>query len=289
MTGWDASVAESLSAAERSSLEAILSARLEAAGMTPTLCGDLTVRTFVVFSPWNGAAETQRDLALAYKVHPAVAWLAYAVLTERLARLAAEQRSSSANTAASFTATDLEALVEHVATSVDLDSLAEAVVAGVCAAVDFLAPSELIQADFLRGVSAAPAHIAAGLDVERPAELKAILDGLDDRRHVLVAGPSGSGKSTLMWRSAQLLTLRARIVRVYRVQSEADIVLLIRHVLRSQPSGAAPVVICADDVAAPAMSLWSTGLAEFLRSRMCTCCRRCVARTICRLKLLVAS
>src|SRR5205085_1928960 len=100
---------------------------------------------------------------------------------------------------------------------VDLDSLAEAVAAGVCAAVDFLEPSELIQADFLRGVSAAPAHIAAGLDVERPAELKAILDGLDDRRHVLVAGPSGSGKSTLMWRSAQLLTLRARIVRVYHV------------------------------------------------------------------------
>lgn len=264
VTGWGACVAESIASEERTRLETLVGTRLRAAGIGPELSRDLISRTSVVRCAWNASAETQRDLVSAYGVHPAVAWLAYTALTERLARLAAKQRGASVETAEAFTATDLRALVEHVASAVDVDSLEEAVAAGVCGAVDFLTSSDLTHADFFRGVSAAPAHIAADLDTERSIELRTILDGLNDRRSVLIAGPSGSGKSTLLWRAARLLTLRARVVRVYRVASEEDIVLLARHVRRNQPSELAPLVVCADNVGAPAMSLWSEALPRIL-------------------------
>jgi len=163
-----------------------------------------------------------------------------------------------------ITATDLSAIVGSVAAAIDLPSLDEAIAAGVCAPVDFLEPSDLSRREFFTGVDASPSHIAAGLDVLRETELSAVLNGLAARHHVLMAGPSGSGKSSLLWRAAQTLTLGLRVLRVFRVSSDDDVVVLLRHIQRTRPSQSAPIVLCADNVGRPDMVMWPTGLKRVL-------------------------
>jgi hypothetical protein len=263
-TGWTATVGEITEPGSLADLEAAVRSRLENAGLDPDLSVGILRRTSIVERPWNHSEDIQRDLVTAYSVEPAVAWLAFAVLVERVGRLAAEQRASPVDNPAIVTATDVGAIVDTVATATDLTSLNEAVSAGVCAAIDFLAPSDLSRSDFFAGVDAVPSHIAAGLDVLREAELEAILDGLVERRQVLIAGPSGSGKSALIWRAAKLLTLSARVIRVFRVASEEDVTMLARHVQRTSPSHSAPVVLCADNVGSQEMVMWPIGLKRVL-------------------------
>jgi KaiC/GvpD/RAD55 family RecA-like ATPase len=87
-------------------------------------------------------------------------------------------------------------------------------------------------AGFYAGVDVIPAHVSAGFDVVRPEETTAILEGLSDRRDVVIVGPSGSGKSALLWRSAHLVRQGVRIVRVLRVATPEEAELLVRHVQR---------------------------------------------------------
>ena len=263
-TGWAATVLDTTAPAALVSLEEAVKERLTTAGVDPTLSRDLLRRTSIVYRPWNHSDETRNDLARAYSVEPAVAWLAFTVLIERVARLAAEQRSTQVDAPVALTATDVGAVVDSVAAAVDLRSLNEAVTAGVCASIDFLEPSDRSPSDFLQGVDAAPSHIAAGLDVVREKELAAILDGLAKRHHVLLVGPSGSGKSTLLWRAAKILTLGARVVRVFRVSSDEDVVVLVRHVQRTKPSQSAPVLLCADNVGSADMTMWTHALKRVL-------------------------
>jgi len=242
-TGWAATIPERTESEPLRALEQTLRERLACAGLDPALSGGLLRRTSIVHRHWNHSEETQRDLAKAFSAEPAIAWLAFTVLIERIARLAAEQRSTTADAPVSITATDLGAIVASVAAMVDVASLNEADAAGVCAPVDFLGSSDLSPGAFFAGADTAPSHIAASLDVVREKELASVLEGLSTRHHVLIAGPSGSGKSVLLWRSAKTLTLGARVVRVFRVASDNDVVVLARHVQRTRPSSSSPVVV----------------------------------------------
>lgn len=255
-SGWTANLLDRTAPEALSGLDTAVKTRLVRVGLDPELSGDLLCRTSIVHRPWNHSDETRNDLARAYSVQPAIGSLAFSVLIERVTRLAAEQRSTPVDAPLAVTATDVEAIVQSVAAAVDLGSLNEAVAAGVCASIDFLEPSELSPSDFLNGVDAAPSHIAAGLDVVREEELAAVLDGLSKRRRVLLVGPSGSGKSALLWRAAKILTLGARVIRVFRLSSDDDAMLLVRHVQRTQPSPSAPVVVCADNVGSAGMAMW---------------------------------
>ena len=140
---------------------------------------------------------------------------------------------------------------------VDVSSLDEAVAAGVCEPLDFLASSPQDARGFYEGVSVMPGHIAAGLDVLRPQEARQVLDGLADRGQVVIAGPSGSGKSALLWRCARLIEAGPRLLRVLRVATSADAQLLVRHVARTMPSLKNIVVVCVDDLGRAHTAAWA--------------------------------
>jgi hypothetical protein len=263
-TGWMAAVPDVTSAAVVTALETAIAERLVVHGLDSALSHSLIARTSLVERPWNLSEETQIDLARSRSIAPATAWLAFAVLIERVSRIASDQRNAVIGGANGLSLTDLEAIVGGVTSAIDPASLEEAVYAGVCGPVDFQQPSDLSQREFLAGVDAAPSHIAGNLDVPREVEIAAIFDGLEERHHVVIAGPSGSGKSALLWRAARTLTLAARVIRVARVADAEDVILLIRHVDRSRPSGAVPVVVCADNVGGLDMAAWAPALNRLL-------------------------
>src|SRR5206468_555589 len=129
--------------------------------------------------------------------------LAYAMLVGHLSSVAAAQRTRPAHAPQSVTVTDLDRIVADITGAVDVATLEEAIRAGVCDPADYLHRSDLSYEQFLAGVDVAPAHIDAGLDITRTDELEAVLSGLSERHHVLLAGPSGSGKSALLWKAGE--------------------------------------------------------------------------------------
>jgi hypothetical protein len=102
LTGWTGTVLDRTEPGPLRKLQKVLQDRLAAAGLDPALSGRLLRRTCIVHRPWNHSEETQRDLGTAFSVHPAIAWLAFTVLVERAARIAAAQRSASAGGARSY-------------------------------------------------------------------------------------------------------------------------------------------------------------------------------------------
>ena len=171
--------------------------------------------------------------------------------------MASRQRQATVATAEVCSLADLDAIAARITQAIDVAGLEEAVRAGVCQPADYTDPSPAERSDFfLYGADVTPAHIAAGLDVVRPAETAAVLESLASRGHVVLAGPSGSGKSALLWRTARLIDHGRHIVRVMRVADDDDVALLVRHVRRQSPDRDLPVLVCADNLGRPGMAAW---------------------------------
>lgn len=139
----------------------------------------------------------------------------------------------------------------------------EALTTGLCAAVDFLTPHD--DPLFYLGVDAQPAHVAAGLVVERPELRAAVLDGLEIRRNVLIHGASGSGKSAVLWDAAYASRHSVRWFQVRRLPVEAlpSLVLLARS---RRASVDAPVGFIIDDVGRGFAEAWTALAAEVRRT-----------------------
>lgn len=139
----------------------------------------------------------------------------------------------------------------------------EALATGLCAAVDFLTPYD--DPLFYLGVDAQPAHVAAGLVVERPELRSAVLDGLESRRNVLIHGTSGSGKSAVLWDAAYASRHSVRWFQVRRLPVEAlpSLVLLARS---RRVSVDAPVGFVIDDVGRGFAEAWTALAAEVRRT-----------------------
>jgi len=260
-TGWTTSLAEALADVPDGEniyrpLLAAVEARLEGLQLPKTLGSDLFERTHLVIAPSDLAAQTMRLLRTSLSLHPAVASIARAELLRDLTEMAARQRETGLANAERRTRSDLDAIVTRLRQAVDVAGLDEAIHAGVCEPADYVNASPVDRADFLYGVDVTPAHIGAGLDVLRPEESAAILEGLATRRHTVVAGPSGSGKSALVWRTARLVERGPQIVRVLRAADAGDVELLVRHVRRLMPTPDAPALVCADDLGRARMAAW---------------------------------
>ena len=198
-------------AAVRKALLTALEKKLEDNGLGPELATLLLVRTHLIQTRENlGQVAASSLLQAGLGLHPALASLLRARLQCDLAEVAAVQRQAKFTTAVRRTIADLDAMATRLAQEVDVDSLDEAVAAGVCEPLDFLASSPQDARGFYEGVSVLPSHVAADLDVLRPQESRQVLDGLAERGQVVIVGPSGSGKSALLWRCARLDRAQAR-------------------------------------------------------------------------------
>lgn len=139
----------------------------------------------------------------------------------------------------------------------------EALATGLCTAVDFFTANDDYL--FFMGVDAQPAHVAAGLVVERPELRAAVMDGLHDRRNVLVHGPSGSGKSAILWDSAYASRHAVRWFQIRRLPSDA-LSCLVRLAHSRRASLDAPVGFIIDDVGRGFTEAWAALAAEVHRT-----------------------
>lgn len=83
-----------------------------------------------------------------------------------------------------------------------------------------------------------------------------MIEAARDERYALVVGPSGCGKSVLLWRGARDAVLGSRIIRVRRVTSDEDVLLLKRHVQLAKPTTESPVIVVADNLGRPHVESW---------------------------------
>ncbi|MFE0349447.1 P-loop NTPase family protein [Streptomyces griseoluteus] len=261
VTGWTQTLDEALTAQPsgtvvRQNLLTALRAKLKDLGLETDLAPMVVERTHLVHQD-GPASATASLMEAGLGLHPALADLLRARLFSDLSDVAARQRQSTFDAAETRTVNDLDAMAAQLMQEVSVESLEEALRAGVCAPLNFLTPSGEDARVFFAGVSVAPGHIAAGLDVVRPHECRQVLDGLAERGHVVITGPSGSGKSALLWRCARLVEAGPRLLQVLRVETADDVELLVRHVQRARPSGENRIVVCIDDVGRARTGAWA--------------------------------
>ena len=240
----------------RTMLVNALQHELDEKGLTDTAPESLLSRTHLVMTEADISQQTLTSLEHGIGLGPAVASLVRAELLRDLGEVAAEQREATLATVSRRTLTDLDLVATRIMQDVDVSTLEEAVAAGVCEPADYVSPPSVDLAGFFAGIDVVPSHVAAGFDVVRPEETAAVLNGLDDRRDVVIAGPSGSGKSALLWRSARLIDFGVRVLRVHRVADADDVELLVRHVRRQKPNAGMRLLVVADDLGRDRMAAW---------------------------------
>ena len=229
-----------------------LTVALEAASLDPDLHGRAALTTLL------GPVIHEEAIAAVtadHHVAPAIAALIWARLLEELYSIAAGQRGSTPATAARADRSTVDTLAEQVQGTVNPEALQEPVRRGLIGTLDFSMPLDLAPEQFLLGVDVRPGHIAAGLDLLRPAEMQAVFAALERGAGAVLRGPSGSGKSALLWRCAYELTGQNRTVHLRRVTDD-DVETIVRWLRLLRPTVETPVLVCADDLGRPRTAGW---------------------------------
>ncbi len=257
-TGWNRSVAESLDHIDVRRLVSLL----ESDFADPM---NILSRTHIVqVEPWV-IERTRLKLEELPVVgnRPSVATLVHARLIQKVTQTAIRQRTTTPETAHSLRPHDVETVATRVVETVDVDSLDGAIGCGIVEPVDFSVKADLSVVEFLAGVDVLPAHIAADLDLPRPAEVRVIVEALEEHHSALLIGPSGVGKSALMWRTAQTLAGSMRPYRLLRLRPD-DVPTLTRWIRLQEPSKHFPLLLCADNLGRPAAAGWAELAREFI-------------------------
>ena len=129
-----------------------------------------------------------------------------------------------------------------------------ALLSGVLEPVDFSTPVH--EPDFYRGVKVKPGHVAAKLVLDRPKDVRELLDALQQRRQVLVSGPSGAGKSALVWLATAAAAGHTRWYQVTGIATAADADAIVRFVRARGPSELSPLGLVVDEVGSSNSDLW---------------------------------
>lgn len=175
----------------------------------------LLLRVSLVRVP-SPEAQAVQSLTERFGLLPVASQLVFLRLRQALAD------SADANydgVALSYTRTDLERMRAAALEAVNVDSLETALSQGFVEPLDLMTPLE--EKAFYLGVDVQPGHLVAGYLIARPNETTEIIEGLQDRRAVLVAGPSGAGKSALTWLAAAETALEVTWYRAKRLTAEA--------------------------------------------------------------------
>lgn len=154
---------------------------------------------------------------------------------------------------------DVEAVIRRMEPVLDVAGMEMALREGYCDAIDFLTTVD--EPAFYQGVDTRPAHLAAGLVVERPEARSVVLTMLAAQRAALIVGQSGTGKSALMWETARVSRHTVRWFEITRGDS-FDAHLLIRLARSLRASSTAPVGFIFDDVGKGKAGLWDGLLRE---------------------------
>ena len=256
VTDWDQPLSQCLPRDEVEKLAALLGTSFDEPN-------DVLTRTHILRVERSVIEESRRDFARILDIQPSVAALAYARLIEQITEIAVRQRYTTPETVEWIAPSDLDALATRVLEAVDVESLDEAVRAGIVEPVDFSVRADLSAKDFLSGVDVMPSHIAADLDLPRPTELNALISALEERHSALLTGPSGTGKSALVWRTARELAGHVRPYRLLRLLPE-DIPALSRWIRLQEPSKNFPLLVCADNLGRPRTAGWAAIAREFI-------------------------
>ncbi len=258
-TGWDTTLDEQAApmpdAASSTGVAAVAQALVNR-GLSSQTAESVVSRSHIIRMPWKIRDHTEGLLVNHTSMHPTVVGVAVSRLTELMAAGSADQRSTTPATAVTFTVSDVAAALSQAQDSVDQSGLLDAERRGICTPADFLAGADIGPEVFYAGVDGRPGHIAAGLDIVRPAEMALCAAGLLSRRSVLIVGPSGSGKSVLLWRAARSAIPGARVLHVHRVRSSGDADALGRYVRLLRPSSQLPVLVVIDDLGRPSCQAW---------------------------------
>jgi hypothetical protein len=207
----------------------------------------------VVVLPWNAAADqTRAAIATRHPLPPLAADPIVLALRNEVAGCVDTNAEQGWSRRASLDRTQIERVVSDAVALVDLESLEEALSAGLCEPVDFDTPLEL--SGFYEGVDVQPGHVVAGLPAPRPAVTGRVVAALDGGGSVLVTGPSGVGKSTVMWAAAYC----ARHVLWYRVRrlQDGDVDALVRLAKSARPTTRTPVGFVVDAVGVGPTQAW---------------------------------
>ena len=170
-----------------------------------------------------------------------------------VAEAAAENASLSFEERRRISTTEVDRRIFERLEAEDPTAIDHALLSGALEPVDFTTPVN--EPDFYRGVKVKPGHVAANLVLDRPNDVRGILDTLQQRRHVLVSGPSGAGKSALVW----LATATAGHTRWYQITgmaTAADAEAIVRFVRARRPTEISPLGLVLDEVGSGNSYLW---------------------------------
>lgn len=256
ITGWDRTLSQCLPRDEVEKLAEQLEGSFDESR-------EILTRSHILHVERSLVEESRRDLVRILDIQPSVAVLAYAHLIEHITEIAIRQRHASPQTAEWIAPSDIDALVKRILEAVNVESLDVAVRTGIVEPVDFGTRADLSAKDFLAGVDVLPKHIAADLDLPRPAELQALTSALHERHSALLTGPSGTGKSALLWRTARELAGNVRPYRLLRLLPE-DVPEMSRWIRLQEPTKSFPLLLCADNLGRPLTVGWTSIAREFM-------------------------
>ena len=184
-------------------------------------------------------------LSDAMRLPAAACVVAWQALRHAIGQAADANATRPMDSRAKLGLTDIQAQVDRATELVDIGQLEQALQAGLVEALDWNSP--VVDDRFYEGVDVVPGHVSAGLTLNRPQLVGAVLDGLDEGRFVLIAGPSGSGKTALAW----LVANHRRAMPWYRLRrvDESSLATVVRFVAAHEPSDRTPIGFVVDDVA----------------------------------------
>ncbi|QOD04981.1 dsDNA nuclease domain-containing protein [Pseudarthrobacter sp. BIM B-2242] len=208
-----------------------------AASISVALCPDPKARAITIVATARSIPESLAEIVVA------------AVCTQIGETSNANADRDAANRAV-VEVSGIDALVDHVLATVDLELLDEARSLGVCEAVDWGTPGD--GSDLRQGAHVGALHVATGMLVPRPDLTRQVIEVAEARRLAVISGPSGSGKSVLAYTAVHQTRTSYRWQQVHSLTPSGRtgrdaVALLVARIESLRPSVYAPVGVMIDD------------------------------------------
>ena len=183
--------------------------------------------------------EVLQLLSTRLEIAPVIAEGLASSLHHLVADVSAQNASLPFDKRRRISATEVDRRIFERLEAEDPTVIDDALLSGAVEPVDFTTPVD--EPDFYRGVKVKPGHVAANLVLDRPEDVRRVLETLMQRRHVLVSGPSGAGKSALTWLAAAAAADRMRWYQITEIATSASAEAISRFVRSRRPTATSPL------------------------------------------------